>query len=80
MKVSNPQLIVICPNCRRLFAPKKYNIARGGGKYCSNECKIIHNTNKIPGGCWEWMGTILKCGYGVTKDYDKKKQNVFVHL
>lgn len=28
----------ICPNCKIKFTPKKYNIARGGGKYCSREC------------------------------------------
>src|SRR3990167_9354901 len=27
-----------CPNCRKSFTPKKYNLARGGGKYCSIEC------------------------------------------
>lgn len=28
----------VCPNCRTVFTPKKYNIARGGGKYCSATC------------------------------------------
>lgn len=28
----------ICPNCNKIFIPKTYNIARGGGKYCSKDC------------------------------------------
>jgi hypothetical protein len=61
-----------CLECKSICTGKRH-------VYCSNECKIIHNTKKISGGCWEWKGTILKCGYGVTKDYDKQKTNIYVH-
>lgn len=62
----------ICLECKSLCKGKRHI-------YCSNECKIIHNTNKIPGGCWEWKGKIHSSGYAVTKDYDNKNSNIQVH-
>jgi len=47
--------------------------------YCSNECKITHNVEKIPRGCWFWKGKIHENGYPITKDYDNAKKNIAVH-
>lgn len=71
MNVSNPQLIVMCPNCQKLFTPKKYNIARGGGKYCSQDCyykgpKVANRKGKDSP---FWKGS--KAGYGSIHDWIK---------
>jgi len=61
----------ICLECRSLCIGKRHS-------YCSNECKIIHNTKKIPNGCWEWKGAVVD-GYGQTNDYDSKYKNIRTH-
>jgi hypothetical protein len=62
----------ICLECKNLCKGKRH-------KYCSNECKIIHNTIKSENGCWEWNGWISKGGYPMTKDYDCIKTNILAH-
>lgn len=61
-----------CLECNALCDGKRHN-------YCSNECKIIHNTDKIPGGCWEWKGPTLKDGYVRTRDLRKVTKNILAH-
>lgn len=63
----------ICPNCKVKFVPKKYNVARGGGKYCSAECyrkgpKVINQKgSKSP----FWKGG--KAKYGSIHDLIKAR-------
>lgn len=61
----------LCPNCKTPFEPKKYNLARGGGKYCTRECyangpKVA--TQKGPESPF-WKGS--NAGYGSVHDWIK---------
>lgn len=62
-----------CPNCKTVFEPKKYNLARGGGKYCSKDCyakgpKVVtQKGSKSP----FWKGN--KASYGSVHDWIKAR-------
>jgi hypothetical protein len=62
----------LCLECKNICKGKRH-------KYCSNECKIIHNTIKCENGCWEWKGFVSPDGYAQTKDYDCIKTNILAH-
>lgn len=62
----------ICVECKNICSGKRH-------KYCSNECKIIHNTIKCENGCWEWKGKNTESGYFATKDIDEVGKNIQVH-
>lgn len=60
-----------CKNCRTLFTPKKHNIARGGGFYCSQGCyyngpKVANQHGKLSP---FWKGK--EAGYGSVHDWIK---------
>lgn len=69
------RVIVICqnPNCGKEFEEFPSEIARGGGNYCSRECRY-HTTpeqrfwqNVVKLGdndCWLWTGIVGRGGYG----------------
>lgn len=62
-----------CPNCKKKFIPKRYNIARGGGRYCSAEC--YRNGPKVATRKGKdspfWKGD--KAGYGSVHDWIKSQ-------
>lgn len=63
----------ICPNCSTVFEPKKYNLARGGGKYCTTGCyaKGPKVANRKGPESPFWKGA--KAGYGSVHDWIKSQ-------
>ena len=67
----------ICVKCGTPFLRRPIEIAKGGGRYCSNRCKALDQRRaspeerlwsripQSPSGCWEWQGKRNKYGYGV---------------
>lgn len=79
-----PTVIRTCLECKQDFPARKYDVDSGGGRYCSNSCKIRGNNRgrakppeerfwgrvarRGPDECWLWTGGQRGAGYGDFRD------------